>query len=439
MKKIGIGVVLISGLVFLLLFIPYGLSSTDGSNMSLGDVDCAVSLTTVGYINGEPTTIANNPFYVGGAPVDALEFRVQLQASGDFVDWSTLQITVDLYVNDLLLTTWTWGTSLNFDAGGFSKTDAHMVDELDFLASGSPDQVLDNGVEVYNIDCTAEAEGVIEDYKGNILSDTLVVRNAWELQTDPNGIFTLHSEAVTKPSFTTIPSDMSVNQGESNILTWRATDDNPTTYEVTTYTPADGSYIQSSGTWSNSTEMQFDVGTFVSLEPGDYVLRVTCKIIDGDEHQTIDSVAINVHVPTVPTGPTIDGSTGPTSFKAGELDQAVTFHAQSSRPASYKIFLNGLEMEAGAWPGGDISYVVPSILAGKNRVKCVVWDTLNQEASHTHYIEGTGEPYTTTTDPFDDFGTHSPWTASLPVISIGVAIGIAILGLIFLRRDQDES
>jgi hypothetical protein len=436
---IAIGFIFVIGIAGYLL-IPVAISQSADNDMNMGDVNCSVGLTTTPLYGGNPVreSTMNSQFYVGGSPVDALQFNLQITSDGSYVDWSTLSISIDLTVNDASLKSWTVGTDLAREAGGLSESVSHTVTELDYLAGSTPDKIQDNGVEIYYLNCEADVVGSITDVKGNTLEDTLLVTNRWELQTDPDGVFSIDSDAVTKPSFTQTPADASITQGDSYPITWSATDDNPTTYQIATYTPADGSTVQKNGEWSNTTAMTYDPGTFVSIEPGDYSLRVTCRIEDDDGHTVTDSVVFQVTVPAEPDAPIFEKSDGPSSVDAG-TEALITFKPRSDNPDSYEIYLNGVEVKSGSWSGGDIGYGIKSVEAGDNYVKCVVHDTYGQSNDYTHTVTGVTMDDQTTDENTDEskelmspFGVISP-----PIMSLAIALAAIPLGAILWWRERE--
>lgn len=432
---IAIGLIFIIGIAGYLL-LPVAISQSAKNNMDLGDVNCTVGLTTTPLYGGNPVSEStmNSQFYVQGNPVDALEFTLQINADGSYVDWSTLSISIGLTVNDADLKSWTVGTDLAREAGGLSESVSHTVTELDYLAGSTPDKIQDNGVEIYYLNAEASVVGSISDVKGNVLEDTLLVTNRWELQTDPDGVFSIDSDAVTKPSFTQTPGDASITQGESYPITWTATDDNPTTYQIATYTPADGSTVQKSGEWSNTTTMTYDAGSFVSVEPGDYSLQITCRIEDQDGHTQTDSAVFQVTVPSSPDAPTFEKADGPTSVRAG-TEAIITFKPRSDTPDSYEIYVNGEKVDSGSWSGGDITHGITYVEAGDNYVKCVVYDTYGQSNDYTHTVTGTIDDEDT--DDEDPDPAMSPFGISPPIMSLAIAVAAIPLGAFLWWRERE--
>lgn len=431
-RALGLGSGAIVLIIMLMILIPVGLVVVASGNLQLGGVDISVIMTTGAYNEGALVydENPNNPFYVAGQRVDAIEVGFEVSANGDYVDWSTLTINADLKATASGTTTEivifdTMGTGLSELDGGYVGSSSYMVENLETYLSGSPDETLDNGVEVHYLTLSIEVSASIDDNRGHHLTDTTTVQTIWKFQ-DDTGAVSANTETSVKPEFITKPeSTYSITEGDSLVLEWAGVDDNPSSYEISTFTLNDGYQIKASGTWTTDTKPQYDVGTFRSVDPGDYVVSVACKLIDTDGQTAVSTTEVSVTVPTSPLIYFEKMIDPPTSANPGASNIELFFKPRSENPSSYQVYQNGVIIQEGSWPGGDLFIEVSYIYPGKNIFRCVVFDTSGYSATNTHTI-------TATTDPYREIGpvtdlVYSPFGGE--GLSIGLWLSAGVLGL----------
>ncbi|MHA1807170.1 MAG: hypothetical protein ACTSX2_06315 [Candidatus Thorarchaeota archaeon] len=422
------------------------LQQKSSGDLPLGLSNCNVGMTTTPLDkNGNPIQLdnsSNSPWYVNGHEVSSLQADITINTAGDNVDWSTLDILLILTANDNELVRWHLPeTVLDPTAGGYAIIKSYEITDFDALVDfAHPEQTLDDGSKIYSLELKITATGTVEDAKGNELTDTVAVRQVWDLATAPDGAFSMNADDAHKPVFTSAPPDASITQGTNHLLRWGVSDDNPAAYVIKTYTPADGSQIVRQGTWNNTDTIEYDIGGFVSIEPGDVDVTVSLTIIDQDGQQAVDSVKVHITVPETPAAPTFSKSDGPiTSSKSGPVELFITFKPSSPRPQSYKIYANGVLKKSGTWDGGNIAYAVTYLYAGVNSFKCVVYDTLDQSKGYTHAITApTSTLPPQTSDPEDPSNfVNAPWSLGyVSQISIGLSACFVTIGVLvyFINR-----
>lgn len=441
--------------VFLMFPRAFILKSSSSGSMGMGDVSANMQMETKPLkLNsdgsysviqtGEDGDLQNAPFYIGEQEISAIEFVITISASGSYVDWSTLEIVLNAAANDLQVGTKNLPeTALEKNAAGFSEIITFRITDLtEYIDENNPDDTDEDGTDYFHFDCVATATGYIIDAKGNELTDTVTIRHPWTLNTLPDGTFTIDSEEAIKPTYSSIPQDERITQGDPLTLTWIANDDNPATYVIKTYTPADGSSIVAQGEWTDGGAISWNkAGSYVSIEPGDIKLKVTCTVIDQDSQQTIDSVIIQITVPTSPEAPNFSKSDGPTSSAtSGSVEIFITFKPYSANPSSYKIYMNGVLEDSGTWTGGDIIHRVTYLYSGTNTIKCVVTDSYGQSSSYTHTISTDTKEDPAADDDSDEPIINAPFSLGhVQGLSIFIATGFMGIGLVvfwIMRRKK---
>jgi hypothetical protein len=283
---IGIAVILLASVAF---GAQQAVATYSNANMPLGHANCSVELGMLAMKDGVVVNspIMNNPLYLDGVEIDAVQFTINVRAEGSDVDWNTLSVTCVLTVNGLSLNSWEWSI-LDFTSkdGGFEVDASWTIDELDYLVGDTPDYTDADGIGHFELRAEADVYGDIEDVKDNPLTDSVKVTNTWDL-TDANEAT---PDPLIVPSFTLEPSDMTVDYGQEISLTWKATDDNPSTYEITLYYLDGGLQTVDTGSWTTSTQIIYTADALwssLSVDPatGNYPaveVSVTCFVFDND-------------------------------------------------------------------------------------------------------------------------------------------------------------
>ena len=412
-------------------------------DIQMGAVDCSIDVETKplaatmdGYVpiygtEGESEIDTNSPWYIGEQEISAMEFTVNIVAKGNYVDWSTLSITVVATCNGIPVgTTTVPETPLAKDEGSFSEIVTFMITNFDlYLDIEFPSSTLEDGTLLFDMDCVTTATGSLNDVKGNELTDVVSINNPWNLNSLPDGSFGLiGSEELIAPAFESAPTSTRIFQGESLPLHWVANDDNPDEYIIRTYTTGDGSHIVASGTWASGEVISYSqAGDYGSIEPGDIDLHVSCTVTDSNGQQAINSVLIQITVPVIQLAPTFAKADGPYSNPvSGAVELFITFKPESTCPSSFKIYQNSLEIDGGSWLGGDIILFVDFLYDGPNDFKCVVVDILGRSAIYTHTVitpeDDTGVPTN------DDGTTNAPFSLG-DIQGISLFMGIFFVGV----------
>ena len=410
------------------------LQNDNNGSMNFGEANCFVELTTA-PIKSDGSSIytgidSNVPLFLGEQEVSSIKVLISILATGSAVDWTTLDIQLEIFANDEVISSYSLPeTSLESNALGF-QTDLEDSVVLDVDNEWMVLEATADGNGIYPIQIRVVVVATITDANGNLLEDDVAVDNEWQITSLPTGAMSAKAEENTAPVLKSIPTESVIAQGTNHILAWLVEDDNPATYEISTYTLADGWRIVDSGDWISNEPIEYDIGFFISVEPGNTIVSVGLKAIDEDGLQTITTVLITILVP-VTDGPTFLKSVGDTEFTHPGLVEAwVTFKPRTTIPSSYFVYANGELIASGSWSGADISVIVDYIYTGTNRIKCVVTDTSGQSASYIHsiFVSELGaiiDPY----DP-DNFVNAPLNNMQMTQISIGVSGVFVILGAI---------
>ncbi len=449
-------VILISG-VFIYMAIPKReiVDQQSTGSLQVGAVQCSVELksqpliqltdgsyvpyySTGGY---DPDTdiSTNAPWFIGDQEVGAMDFTINIVAVGNFVDWSTLSIDVTASCNGIEFGSQTIPeTPLIVNAGGFTKIISFRITDFDlFVNIEAPDDTLNDGTLIYNLDSIAIADGYIQDAKGHDLEDTVAVNQIWTINSLPDGSFSMiGSEELVKPIFNSAPQATKIAQGEYTPLYWVVYDDNPTTYQIRTYTTGDGSQIVKEGTWNAGDIISYlSAGSYASIELGNIDLYISCTILDGNGQQEIHSVLIEILVPVINLAPTFEKADGIYTSASGYVEEFITFKPRSDYPHSYIIYQNSAEIESGNWVGGDIALFVDFLYAGINDFKCVVIDTSSRSAFAIHRITTPviDEDNPTKLIDLEPFDPNDPSNIVNAPFSLGDIQGISLFaGLFFV-------
>lgn len=414
-------IAVVAGLALLIsvMFIGIGqqiVANYTSASMPLGNANCSVDFGIIAMKDGVVVNspILNNPLYLDGIEVDSLGFSVKVRAEGSSVEWSTLSITCVLDVNGLNLNSWDW-TILDMTAKneGWEVSVSHTIDELDYITGATPDWTDADGIGHFEVVATADLYGSVQDTKGNPLSDSVRAVNSWDL-TDANEAT---SEPLQVPSFTTSPSDKTVDYGLPFSFTWVATDDNPGDYKITTYYLDGGSQIVQTGAWTASQQIIYNDDAYfasLSVDPatGEYPavkVSIVCTVYDDDGQQMFDSVYLTVNPPTEPTSDPITWEKG-TIYPSGTVTPKYyevmgTFKPRTAyTPKDWTLYLNGALVRQGTWNGGDVSFLESlDVKAGvKYTYMLTVTTTAGHSDSYSMTITGeTSDIPSRTVDPGD--------------------------------------
>lgn len=387
-----LSILVVSGVatVFVISNVSEILKGTGNGSMNFGEANCYIDLTTTPLQpDGNMILIGvdgNQPIYLGSQEVGSIQIDVAITAIGSAVDWTTLNIRLEIYANDELLFSYALPEQVLDSSSLGYQTDLEESVEIDVENDWMGQPPSATGYDYYLVKFRVVANATINDANGNELADNTIVDNEWQFTIDPTGI-SAEANAQTAPILSASPPECVINQGENHILSWLVEDDNPATYIITTYTLADGSHEVDIGAWISDEPIQYDIGSYASVEPGTIYVSVGLKAIDEDGQQITDTVMITVLVPTTPDGPTFLPSSGNTEYMyPGVVEAWVTFKPRSAIPSSFSVYANGELIDSGSWSGADISVMVESVYTGTNKIKCVVIDTNGNVAYYIHYI-----------------------------------------------------
>jgi hypothetical protein len=196
-KHLGIGVaaILIVAAVFTVQTQVAGVWAS--GDMGMGDANCEVTLGVVGMADGEEvtTTMYNSPLYLDGVEVDSVKFTISIIATGENVDWSTLEVSFTITSEGYQasgLVSWTIADFTAQSDGSYKASDEFIVDEyIRDLPTTNPDETLADGTDVYVLNVAAEVSGQIVDLKDNLLNAAVTVTADYEMRTAPDGTFSL--------------------------------------------------------------------------------------------------------------------------------------------------------------------------------------------------------------------------------------------------------
>ncbi|MHA2380108.1 MAG: hypothetical protein ACXADS_12610 [Candidatus Thorarchaeota archaeon] len=376
-RALFFSILAISLFISVYVLAPVAIGTSDSDTIQFGNMTATTTLSTVALgAGGEPAEgmSTNSPLYMGTKEVWMLGAYIDFDATGEQVDWGSVVVDIDLEVNGRTVESWTFYGSE--DATSHHESVQYNIANLDdYLTTAY-------GGELY---VRARADVSYSDHAENGLNAQDMALNVWSFTAQTGGSGDADpSPTVTEPTFTEAPADLTMTQGDSNILVWRATDDNPSTYTIKTYSLYDGQDIVQIGIFSDGISMSWDAGEFISQAAGDYQLKVACIIEDADGNVGVDQVVIQVTIAIVPDAPTWLSTDGVTSTYDRMLDDPIIFRPRSEIPQSYKLYLNGELIDSGSWDGGDI-HTLPKmeLPIGGNVFKCVVWDTQGRDSSRT--------------------------------------------------------
>jgi len=411
--------------ISLVLFIPVVSTTQAAGSLQMGNVDIAVTMETTASVS----TDTDSYYYVSGQKMNEIFISFNVVANGDYVDWSTLQINPILYVEacgelTIIKTFGSIGSDLSTTDGGYEGGDFHTLDSLGVYLT-TPDEVIDE-TEIYYLEIYLEVSAGITDNAGNSLTDESSFRATWQIKSEPLSTEETPPDLIS-PSFTTTPNSLyNNNEGISLNLEWVGVDDNPLSYEISTYSIYDGYRIRSSGVWTSAATLQYDADLFRSVEPGDYTVSVACKIIDADGQTAISSTSVKVTVPTTALITFEKMTTAPTTANAGPSSLELVFKPRSDIPLSYQVFQNGVMLKEGSWSGGDIIISVSYIYPGANDFRCVVFDTNGYSKTYIHTITASTDPYREIpVMPTDKIILNSPF-AGENILSSSLWVAVAV-------------
>lgn len=368
------GLIAIALLFSVYAIAPVFVGASDQDTIQVGSMTAILTLDTLALDdqgNYIESINPNSPLYVGEVAVEQIRAFVTFDAAGDFIDWSTLDVSISLEVNGVNVET----SHYEGESGSSSFYAALEKDIVNLDNFLSPTE----GGELY---IRAHTVTTFDDHAGNHLESQDMALNSWTF----TGVEGGDPDVMIEPQFTSVPYDATIEQGDSLDLTWIATDDNPNYHHIKTYTIYDGTIVQALGPWSSSDSLTWNAGEYVSSAPGDYELLVTCRITDEDGNIAYDTCNIQVHVVPTPDAPRFLKSEGPSSSVSTFFEDLITFKPQSEIPMSYRVYHNGEEIDSGSWAGADIPVFINTLYEGQNDIKCTVFDTGGRDASYTHTI-----------------------------------------------------
>jgi hypothetical protein len=409
-------------------------SSYETGGIPLGILDCEVTLGITAMKDGAPTNcpILNNPLYAEGVEIDSLQFSVSASIRGSNINLETLSGTAILSVNDVHLKSWDW-TGDSFSSGNVQE--AIVANELQVFLSSSPDRIDSEGIGYYYVNAKCDCYVSVSDDIGNIVGDSVSVRNNWEL----SDALEATSVPLVSPEFTISPDKTSVDYGDSIQLSWTATDDNPLNFKITAYTLEEGSQILTTGSWQSLQPIVYDFNALYSSLTGEddsVGVLVTCVVYDDDEQSAFSSVEITVRLPSTPTTDPIEflgGSITPSGVLAPNQYEFVLNYKPrcTGTPDSWKLLVNDVQVRSGSWDGNDINVVLLyQVDAGKTyNFVCLVSDADSNSESYTLTVKAT-----TSTEPASGIGdpTNPNLFYNLPFLIPGIGEGGTLTVIIIL-------
>jgi len=180
---IGIGI--LACVVGMLLFSGVVIEKISSDEMDLGpDVNCAVDVQFYGYYEGErvaiPVMLA--PWKISSTVVDALGVDVTWTASGENVDWATLQVwgSLKLYILDyygVVREEITSNTGLNLvitstGINAMTGSLSYVLPLIDLLDAVSRSGVTNEGVDYWSVKGVITLSGSVTDDYGFLQEDT---------------------------------------------------------------------------------------------------------------------------------------------------------------------------------------------------------------------------------------------------------------------------
>lgn len=184
-RNLLIGIGLLVCVVSALLFSSVVISKTASDDMGLGpDVNCAVDVQFYGYYEGErvalPVMLA--PWKISNVVVDALGVDVTWTASGENVDWTTLEVwgSLKLYILDyygVVREEITSNTGLNLviastGINAMTGSPSYVLPLVDLLGAVSRSGITNEGVDYWSVKGVITLSGSVTDDYGFLQEDT---------------------------------------------------------------------------------------------------------------------------------------------------------------------------------------------------------------------------------------------------------------------------
>jgi hypothetical protein len=205
------------------------------------------------------------------------------------------------------------------------------------------------------------------------------------------------------------PSDVSYEAGSTgHSITWT-----PYSYSPASYT------IDINGTTEVSDDWTGAPIPFVAdgLDPG--VHAVTLTVIDTNGEQVQDTVLVTVQDTTLPI------LVGPADFTTSGT-VTVRWNASDLYPASWRLFVNGTQKDAGTWTGNHVDVSVSSLDPGVYNFTLSVTDESGNMATDTVMVTVTAS------------GLFGFDTTTVIVIGLGLLLLIIIIVAILSRRKSKK-
>lgn len=415
-RALFFGILALALLFSIYVIAPVYVGASDQDTVQLGSMTGTLTLDTLALDdqgNYIESVSPNSPLYIGEIAVEQLRAFVTFEAVGDYIDWSSLDVSIEIEVNGISVET----SHFEGESGSSSFYAAYETDisNLDDFLLGSEEDLYIRALAVITF----------SDHASNRMEAQDMALNSWTFTGNETG----NPEVIIEPQFTSVPFDTAIEQGDSLDLTWVAADDNPNYHHIKTYTIYDGTAVQALGSWDEGDALTWNAGEYVSSAPGDYELLVTCRITDEDGNSAYDTCNIQVHVVAAPDAPTFLKSEGPTSWETTHFEQLIIFKPQSEIPMSYRVYHNGEEIDSGSWAGADIGVFINTLYEGPNHIKCTVFDTQGRDASYTHTITvgaDDGLP-TRETDGETDPLVNSPFSTGTGITMVMALIVVTVV------------
>ncbi|MHA2277557.1 MAG: LamG-like jellyroll fold domain-containing protein, partial [Candidatus Kariarchaeaceae archaeon] len=190
------------------------------------------------------------------------------------------------------------------------------------------------------------------------------------------------------PSFTSTPSDLQYNEGNTgNILTWNSTDANPESFTIY----QNGNQIDT-GTWTNTAGITMNVD---GLSKGNY--NYTIVIVDSIGRQATDTAWVNVVDGTDPVFVTTPNDV---EYEEGANGNSLIWNSTDNYPDTYVIYQNGSQLDTNNWTNtANITINVDGLARGTHNYTIVITDDSGNQASDTLFvtvIDGTDPTFVST-------------------------------------------
>jgi len=220
------------------------------------------------------------------------------------------------------------------------------------------------------------------------------------------------------------PDDFQYESGSTNNrITWRITEVNPSSFEVTR-----NGTILDSGPWDGS-----DIVVVVDgLDFGTY--NFTLVVSDTSNNNASSTVMVLV-VDTI--NPVIN-SLEDTQFTIGTIGHSLTWTLQDTNPFNYEVVMDSIVIASGSWnsTGETVTIILDNMTVGTHFITITITDLAGNEASDVVIVSILPES-TTTTDTTSIIPTDSQFQL-IAILGLGVGFGVLLSVIVFVVQRKRE-